>query len=312
MSVQICQHRINVIDRDIANLERQVANQMQTEARCQQAIVNIERSMRNCSASSAQSKLNQIESQKRSQQLAIDKRARLSAQIARKRSERAMQSQYLQWAVEEENRHQQQAQADMMRQYESRISELTEALSRSVSAQIPTQNLYSGAGTEEHDVFISHASEDKEGFVAEFKAELEKRGVDVWIDDIAIKWGDSLRAKIDNGLKTSRFGIVVISRHYIRKGWTNYELDGLFEKEMTCGKTILPVWHDISKKEVQDFSHTLAGRKAMTTGNMTAAEIADELVKLLPTHKEEASENAGAKDESTCLPVVGDGSGDDR
>lgn len=312
MSVQIYQQRINTIDREIANLERQVADQMKTEARCQQAIANIERTMRNCSASLLKSKLSQIESQKRSQQWAIDKRVNLSAQIARKREERARQSQYLQRAVEEENRRQQQAQADMMRQYEHRISELTAALSRSVSAQIPTQNLYSGAGTEEHDVFISHATEDKESFVNEFKAELEKRGVDVWIDDIAIKWGDSLRAKIDNGLKSSRFGIVVISRHFIRKGWTNYELDGLFEKEMTCGKTILPIWHDISKKEVQDFSSTLAGRKAMTTGNMTAAEIADELVKLLPIREEVASENAATEDEPVCLPVGGGDGRDDR
>ncbi len=312
MSVQIYQQRINAIDHEIANLERQVADQTRTEARCQQSIANIERSMRNCSASLLQSKLSQIESKKRFQQWAIDKRASLSAQIARKQDERARQSRYLQRAVEEENRRRQRTQADMMRQYENRISELTTALSQSVSTQLPTQNLYSDAGKEEHDVFVSHATEDKEGFVNEFKAELEKRGVDVWIDDIAIGWGDSLRAKIDNGLKTSRFGIVVISRHYIRKGWTNYELDGLFEKEMTCGKTILPIWHDISKTEVQDFCPTLAGRKAMTTGNMTAAEIADELVKLLPIQEEATSKNADALDKSACLPVVGDDGGSDR
>jgi len=282
MNVQSYQKRIISIDREIANLERQVADQMRTEARCQQAISNIEKSMKNCSASSLRSKSSQIEIQKRSQQRAIDKRANLSAQIARKQDERARQTQCLQRAVEEENRRQQRAQTDIMRQYENRISELSTVLTQSVNAQRSIQNLYSNAETKEYDVFISHASEDKDGFVNEFKAELERRGVKVWIDDIAIGWGDSLRAKIDNGLKTSRFGIVVISRHYIRKGWTNYELDGLFEKEMTCGKTILPIWHDISKKEVQDFSPALAGRKAMTTGNMTAAEIADELVKLLP------------------------------
>lgn len=283
MSVQIYQQRINALDREIVHLERQVADQMRTEARCQQAIANIERSMRNCSASSIKSKLSQIESQKRSRQRAIDKRADFSAQIARKRDERAKQSQYLQRAIEGENRRQQRVQADMMQQYENRILELTAAVSPSVShAKAASTNLYLNAATEQYDVFISHASEDKDGFVNEFKEELEKRGVKVWIDDIAIKWGDSLRSKIDNGLRTSRFGIVVISRHYIRKGWTNYELDGLFEREMTCGKTILPIWHDISKKEVHDFSPTLAGRKAMTTGNMTAAEIADELVKFLP------------------------------
>ena len=285
MNVQSYQKRIISIDREIANLERQVADQMRTETRCQQAISNIEKSMKNCSASSLRSKLSQIEIQKRSQQRAIDKRANLSAQIARKQDERARQTQCLQRAVEEEKRRQQRAQTDIMRQYENRISELSTVLTQSVNAQRSIQNLYSNAETKEYDVFISHASEDKDGFVNEFKAELERRGVKVWIDDIAIKWGDSLRAQIDNGLKNSRFGIVVISRHYIRKGWTNYELDGLFQKEMTRGKTILPIWHDISKKEVQDFSPALAGRKAMTTGNMTAAEIADELVKLLPNRE---------------------------
>ena len=304
MSVQYYQKQINAIDREIANLERQVADQMRMEARCQQAITNIERSMRNCSVSSIQSKMSQIDSQKRSQQQAIDKRANLSAQIARKRDEKARLTQSLQRAVEEGNRRQQQVQTDMMRRYETRISELTTALSQSFSAQRSAQNLYSNAETEEYDVFISHASEDKEGFVNEFKAELERRGVNVWIDDVAIGWGDSLRAKIDNGLKTSRFGIVVISRHYIRKGWTNYELDGLFEKEMTRGKTILPIWHDISKKEVQDFSPSLAGRKAMTTGNMTAAEIADELVKLLPNRECATNEKADAEDKSVCQLVV--------
>jgi hypothetical protein len=160
------------------------------------------------------------------------------------------------------------------------------------------------SSVEQYDVFISHASEDKESFVVEFAEELSRRGVKVWIDDIAIAWGDSLRAKIDNGLRNSRFGIVVISRHYIRKGWTNYELDGLFEREMSGGKVILPIWHNITKSEVQKFSPSLAGRKAMTTGMMTAGEIADELVKLLPNRENatnEKNDNGGGR------PSVGDG-----
>ena len=50
----------------------------------------------------------------------------------------------------------------------------------------------------------------------------------------------------------------------------------------------------------------------MTTGNMTAAEIADELVKLLPIREEVASENATTEDEPVCLPVGGGDGGDDR
>lgn len=50
---------------------------------------------------------------------------------------------------------------------------------------------------------------------------------------------------------------------------------------MTGGKTILPIWHNISKKEVQDFSPTLAGRMALNSAMMTPNEIAEELIKIL-------------------------------
>jgi hypothetical protein len=50
---------------------------------------------------------------------------------------------------------------------------------------------------------------------------------------------------------------------------------------MTHGKTILPVWHNITKDEVQAFSPTLAGRKAMSTTMFTLGEIVNELKKLL-------------------------------
>ena len=44
-----------------------------------------------------------------------------------------------------------------------------------------------------------------------------------------------------------------------------------------------------AKKEVQAFSPTLAGRKAMTTATMTPADIADELVSLLAEEKGKVS-----------------------
>ena len=106
---------------------------------------------------------------------------------------------------------------------------------------------------------------------------IEEYNIKVWYDEFSIKWGDSLRKSIDKGLKSSKFGIVVISKSFIKKGWTNYELDGLFQKEMTYGKTILPIWHDITKDEVQDFSPSLAGRKALNTSMYTIKEIAEEL-----------------------------------
>lgn len=59
---------------------------------------------------------------------------------------------------------------------------------------------------------------------------------------------------------------------------------------MTNGKVILPIWHDITKDEVQAFSPTLAGRKAMSTAMFTKREIAEELEKLLASIKEDKDE----------------------
>lgn len=50
---------------------------------------------------------------------------------------------------------------------------------------------------------------------------------------------------------------------------------------MTGGKTILPIWHNISKKEVQDFSPTLAGRMALNSAMITPNEIVEELIYIL-------------------------------
>lgn len=143
------------------------------------------------------------------------------------------------------------------------------------------RNIYSDETNEEYDVFIPHASEDKESFANDLYNSLNNAGIKVWYDELCISWGDSLRSKIDNGLRKSKYGIVILSNHYIKKGWTQYELDGLFQIEMTGGKTIPPIWHNISKKEVQDFSPTLAGRMALNSAMMTPNEIAEELIKIL-------------------------------
>ena len=68
---------------------------------------------------------------------------------------------------------------------------------------------------------------------------------------------------------------------YISKYWTNYELEGLFQRESNGGKLILPIWHNITKQEVQNFSPSLAGKMAMNTAFMTPKEIAEKLYELL-------------------------------
>lgn len=144
-------------------------------------------------------------------------------------------------------------------------------------------NLYVEAmdANKEYDVFISHASEDKNDVVRPLANALKEKGVNVWYDEFEMRIGDSLRRKIDQGLSKSRFGIVVISRSFIKKGWTNYELDGLMTKAVSGQQIILPIWHDITKQEVIDYSPSLADKVARNTSQDTVEEIADEIAEII-------------------------------
>ncbi len=104
------------------------------------------------------------------------------------------------------------------------------------------------------DAFISHASEDKEEIVKPLAEELKAYGAKVWYDEFELKPGDSLSKSIDKGLIGSKYGVVIISSAFINKGWTDYELRSLISKEIDTGKTIIPVWHNISVEEVTKFS----------------------------------------------------------
>jgi hypothetical protein len=133
----------------------------------------------------------------------------------------------------------------------------------------------------EYDVFISHASEDKDEIVRPLAIALKNEGLVVWYDEFELKIGDSLRKKIDKGLANSKFGIVVLSKNFFNKGWTNYELDGIITKAVSGEQIILPIWHNITKKEVIDFSPSLADKVARNTSSFTIEEIATEISEVI-------------------------------
>jgi hypothetical protein len=132
-------------------------------------------------------------------------------------------------------------------------------------------------GTETWDVFVSHASEDKNDVARPLADALIGRGLKVWLDERQLRIGDSLRQSIDHGLSRSTFGVVILSRAFLSKGWTNYELDGMVSKTIAGKQRMLPVWHEITKDEVLEYSPTLVDRIARSTALYTVTEIADEI-----------------------------------
>lgn len=161
------------------------------------------------------------------------------------------------------------------------LPEIREAPLSSVPSLVRERPPRLESGSESFDVFISHASEDKDSIVRSLATELANHGLKVWYDEFTLKIGDSLRQKIDRGLAKSRVGLVVLSPSFVAKGWTNYELDGIVTRTVSGEQILLPIWHNITKQEVIDFSPSLADKVARSTATHTVKEIAVEIAELL-------------------------------
>lgn len=127
---------------------------------------------------------------------------------------------------------------------------------------------------EKPDVFISHASPDKATFVRPLAEALRKLGVAVWYDEFSLELGNSISQQIDCGIANSRFGVVVVSPAFISRNWTQHELRSLVSREVDQDIRIIPVWHGVTKKQVSDFSPSLADKLAVDTSQVDAMEAA--------------------------------------
>jgi hypothetical protein len=123
----------------------------------------------------------------------------------------------------------------------------------------------SAAPAARFDVFISHASEDKDEFVRPLAGTLTSMGLKVWFDEWTLTLGDSLLQKIDEGLGASDYGVVILSSNFFAKKWPRAELDGLYAREMMGRKVILPIWHNVTREEVLNYSPILASKLAAPT-----------------------------------------------
>jgi TIR domain len=131
------------------------------------------------------------------------------------------------------------------------------------------------------DVFVSHASEDKDTFVTPLARVLAHFSVKVWYDEFTLELGDSLSRSIDRGLAESAFGLVVLSPPFLSKRWPEYELRGLVAREMSAGKTILPIWHGVTRDNILKFSPPLADKLALVTEGKVLLEIVQQVIQVI-------------------------------
>ncbi len=73
-----------------------------------------------------------------------------------------------------------------------------------------------------HDVFLSHSAKDK-AVVRELAERLRADGLRAWFDEWEIKPGDSIPAKIEEGLEHSRVLVLCMSAHAFASEWARLE-----------------------------------------------------------------------------------------
>src|SRR5215218_9014049 len=148
------------------------------------------------------------------------------------------------------------------------------------------------------DVFIAHASEDKEAVARPLAQALIDKGWSVWLDELRLKVGDSLSRHIDDALAKTRFGIVILSPHFFAKEWPQRELAGLAARELDTGfKVILPVWHEVDRGFIVQHSPVLADRLGART-SIGIPAVCQEISSVLVADRAEESDQSSGQPEA--------------
>lgn len=271
MNSSYYQNQINKIEKDIADFQKKIADESKKENDKNKQIDSVNRSInKNTSVSTLQSKNRQIQGYQTDIYNCKKKIAEYQKKIADKSIELGKKKQ---------NKQQEDFQRSLQRKIDEQKAQLDILIHQNYSSQTTFENI-EVQENKQYDFFISHASEDKDDIVRSLADSLKENGFEVWYDEFELKIGDSLRKKIDIGLINSRYGIVIISPSFVKKNWTEYELNGMVAREMNGHKVILPTWHKISKDEVLKFSPTLADKMALNTSIHSTEDIIKALKEL--------------------------------
>lgn len=262
---------------ELVKLREQVSRESGTVASKRKSAADARAQVaRSKSASTIQSKLRDADRYEKAAVAAEKKRADLERKVAAK--EKALATAHGKWDKEQTAAHKKaidglKKQADQAaRRFNTPPVLVVRPSGASAEAGEPVQ----------YDVFLSHASEDKEEIARPLADALTARGVTVWFDELNIRVGQSIRREIERGIRDARFGLVIVSQNFMAKQWTQTELDALWGKKLAArDDSLLPVWHKVTYDEVQQGLPLLAGLRALNTSTLPTNKIADLLAKTI-------------------------------
>lgn len=135
--------------------------------------------------------------------------------------------------------------------------------------------------TENFDVFICHASEDKKDIAIPIYDELTKLKISAFIDHVEIKWGDSLIEKINAALVKSKYVIAILSANSVNKEWPQKELRAVLASEISSGDVKLLTLLKKEDEEVVNLSLPLLSDKLYMVYDNNPEVVANNIKSLL-------------------------------
>jgi RNA-directed DNA polymerase len=135
---------------------------------------------------------------------------------------------------------------------------------------------------EQYDVFLCHASEDKEDIAKPIFEDLSNAGIIVFLDDKYIKWGDSFVEKINHALGKAKYVIAILSSNSVTKAWPVKEINASIAREIVGKQKFLPLMVG-DGKEIQSFQDEMpliSDKKYLIWKNDTS-EIVDKIKSLM-------------------------------
>lgn len=135
-----------------------------------------------------------------------------------------------------------------------------------------------------YDVFISHANADKKDYVDHLAMFVKRLGINVFYDTDVLSWGDNWKYVILDGTADSEFAIIVISKNFFDREWTEKELNEFLNQQNETGqKKVLPLLYQITLEELKDHYPALGNIQCLSADRLSKEEItillAEELIK---------------------------------
>lgn len=154
----------------------------------------------------------------------------------------------------------------------ARLRSHVEELTLAIEAHPPTDPSF--------DVFVSYSFADAD-FADDLVRALRGRGVRVWNADDQLQIGDSIAQSIADGLARSQYGVVLLSHAFLRGAWPRKELSVFSQRRAEGHGKILPIWIDVSDKEIREKFPALADIMAMHKSKESVDHMADSIAEIV-------------------------------